>query len=116
MKIFNFSPEFEKNFKRLLKKYKTLNDDFGKFKKILLSYPTGVGKNFVIIRSEQTCKIMKARMACRALRDRSLRIIYVYSEEKQQFDFIELYFKGEQINENKAFINDFLRQLNKKAQ
>ncbi len=115
MKSFNFSPEFEKNFKRLLKKYKTLNDDFEKFKKILLSYPTGVGKNFIIIRSEQTCKIMKARMACRALHDRSLRVIYAYSEGKQQFDFIELYPKNEQANENKALINDFLRQLNKKT-
>ncbi len=113
MKNFNFLPEFEKNFKRLFRKYKTLEDDFEKFKEILISRPTGVGKNFTIIHSEETCKIVKARMACRALRDRSLRIIYAYSEEKQQFDFIELYFKGEQINENKRLVNEFLRHLEK---
>ena len=111
MKNFNLSPEFERNFKRLFKKYKTLEDDFEKFKKILVSYPTGVGKNFTIIRSEETCKIVKARMACRALRGRSLRVIYAHLEEKEQFYFIELYPKNEQTNENKALINEFLRQF-----
>src|SRR3989344_7910779 len=111
MKSFDLSPEFEKNFKHLLKKYRTLEDDLEKFKEILLAHPTGVGKNFVIIHSELTCKIVKARMACRALRDRSLRVIYAYMEKSDRFYFIELYFKGEQTNENRTLINDFLRQL-----
>lgn len=45
---FNELPEFKKEFKRLFKKYKTLNDDFEKFKKILVATPTGIGKNFII--------------------------------------------------------------------
>ncbi|TSC95887.1 MAG: Uncharacterized protein Athens101426_543 [Parcubacteria group bacterium Athens1014_26] len=114
MKSFNLSPEFEKNFKQLFKKYRTLEDDFEKFKAILLTHPTGVGKNFTIIHSEEACKIIKARMACRALRDRSLRVIYAYQEEGEQFHFVELYFKGEQVNEDKQLIKDFLNQLNKK--
>jgi hypothetical protein len=111
MKNFNLSPKFEKNFKQLLKKYRTLEDDLEKFKAILLTHPTGVGTNFTIIHSESICKIVKARMACRALRDRSLRIIYAYVEKEERFYFIELYFKGEQANENRALINDFLRQF-----
>ena len=113
MKSFDLSPEFEKNFKQLFKKYRTLEDDIKKFKAILLSYPTGVGKNFTIIHSEQTYKIVKARMACRALHDRSLRLIYAYREEGEQFYFIELYFKGEQINENRRLIKEFLSQFSK---
>ncbi|MBI2042094.1 MAG: hypothetical protein HYT20_03725 [Candidatus Nealsonbacteria bacterium] len=111
MKNFDLSPEFEKNFKQLFKKYRTLEDDLEKFKAILLTHPTGVGKNFTIIHSESVCKIVKARMACRALRDRSLRIIYAHMEEGEKFYFIELYFKGEQVNENRTLINDFLRQF-----
>ncbi len=111
MKSFNFSPEFEKDFRQLLKKYRTLEDDFEKFKEILAKYPTGVGKNFTIIHSEQICKIVKARMACRVLRDRSLRVIYAYAEKEEKFDFIELYCKGEQVNEDKGRINVFLRRL-----
>jgi len=113
MKSFNSLPEFEKKFKQLFKKYRTLKDDFEKLKEIILHYPTGVGKNFTIIYSERSCKIIKVRMACRTLRDRSLRVIYAYSEEDERFYFIELYFKGEQVNENQKLINNFLNQLNK---
>lgn len=111
MNNFNVLPEFEKEFKRLSKKYKTLDDDFEKFKKVLLATPTGVGKNFVIIHSTKAITIVKARMACRALRDRSLRVIYAYRVSIKTIDFIELYFKGEQTNENRTLINDFLRQF-----
>ncbi|MDO8743397.1 MAG: hypothetical protein Q7J30_02515 [Candidatus Azambacteria bacterium] len=113
MKNFDFSPEFGKSFKRFSRKYKTLEDDFEKFKEILSNYPAGVGKNFTIIHSEQTCKIVKARMACRALRDRSLRVIYACLKEGEQFHFIELYPKGEQVNENRQLIKKFLSQLSR---
>ena len=111
MKNFDISSEFEKGFKQLFKKYRTLEDDLEKFKAILLAHPTGIGKNFTIIHSEEACKIVKARMACRARRDRSLRVIYAYMKESDRFYFIELYFKGEQTNENRTLINDFLRQF-----
>ncbi|MDO8436278.1 MAG: hypothetical protein Q7S82_02755 [bacterium] len=108
MNHFNALAEFEKEFKRLSKKYKTLDDDFEKFKKILIAAPTGVGKNFVIIHSTEVITIVKARMACRALRDRSLRVIYAYRESIKTIDFIELYFKGEQANEDRDRIKNFL--------
>lgn len=113
MKSFDASREFEKNFNRLFKKYKTLKEDFEKFKEILAHYPSGVGTNFTIIHAEPACKIIKARMACRALRDRSLRVIYAYEEPNERFYFMELYFKGDQANENRALIREFLRRFSK---
>lgn len=113
MKSFKSSPQFEKNFKQLFKKYNTLEGDFEKLKEILIPYPTGVGKNFTIIHAEQECKIVKVRMACRALRDRSLRVIYAYTEAAEQFYFIEIYFKGKQVNENRGLIKEFLKQFSK---
>mgnify|MGYP001564576618 FL=1 len=112
MNSFNSLAEFKKEFKRLFKKYKTLNEDFEKFKKVILAAPTGVGKNFVIIHDSPSVKIIKARMACRALRIRSLRIIYAYKGKESTIDFIELYFKGERANENRTLINNYLRRLN----
>lgn len=109
MMSFDEITEFEKEFKKLFKKYKTLDDDFEKFKEVLLATPTGVGKNFVIIHSSSSIKIMKARMACRALRDRSLRIIYVYFEQEQRIEFIELYFKGDKENEDRERIEEYLK-------
>ena len=109
MNDFNELAEFEKEFKRLFKKHKTLNDDFDKFKQVILVTPTGIGKNFVIIHSLQNVKIVKARMACRALRDRSLRVIYSYYEQEQKIEFIEIYFKGEKENENRERIKEYLK-------
>jgi hypothetical protein len=100
MSRFENLTEFAKEFRRLFKKYKTLDDDFEKFKRVLLATPVGVGKNFVIIHSSQSVKIVKARMACRALRDRSLRIIYAYLEQGEKIEFVEIYFKGEKENED----------------
>src|SRR3989338_8735981 len=110
MNHFNALAEFEKEFKRLFKKYKTLDDDFEKFKKILITAPVGIGKNFVIIHSSPPIKIVKARMACRALHDRSLRIIYAYLEPEQRIDFVEIYFKGEKENEDRERIQEYLKK------
>src|SRR3989338_5758180 len=112
MNHFDALAEFEKEFKRLFKKYKTLDDDLKKLKKILITAPTGVGKNFVIIHSAETIKVVKARMACRALRDRSLRVIYAYFEQNQRIEFIEIYFKGKKENEDRERIKGYLKNQN----
>lgn len=105
----NYLSAFEKECKRLSKKYNTLEDDLEMFKSVLLGMPTGQGKNFTIIHAGTTMQIVKARMACRALRDRSLRLIYAYNTTTSQFDFIELYFKGEKENEDRGRIREYIK-------
>jgi len=108
----NFSElsQFRKEFKKLFKKYKTLNDDFEKFKKVLFVYPTGIGKNFIIIHSSENLKLIKAHMACRALRNNHLlRVIYAYLEQERRIEFIELYFKGDKENEDRERIKEYLK-------
>ena len=111
----NFSEtnEFSKDFKRLSKKYKSLPDDLLEFKKVISELPLGSGRHFVILHSQEEVKILKARLFCRYLRGASLRIIYAYQEAKATVDFIELYFKGEQVNETKSLIKNFLGQFSK---
>lgn len=110
MKRFNELDQFRKEFKKLFKKYKTLEDDFEKFQKVLLVYPTGVGKNFIIIYFSENIKLVKAHMACRALRNNHLlRVIYIYLEQEQRFEFIELYFKGDKANEDRERIKEYLK-------
>ena len=109
----NFSEtnEFSKDFKRLSKKYRSLPDDLLEFKKIVSEIPFGSGKHFVVLHENEKVKILKARLFCKYLRGASLRITYAYTEKSTTISFIELYFKGEQVNEDKGRINDFLRQL-----
>jgi hypothetical protein len=108
---FKETPEFEKDFKRLQKKYQTLPDDLDEFKKILRLFPTGTGRNFAVLNQTSTAKIVKARLFCRTLKGSTLRIIYAYHENTQEIElvFIELYFKGEQENEDLERIKDYLR-------
>lgn len=108
MKDFDSLPEFENEFRRLFRKCRTLEDDLKKFKQVLLSYPTGVGKNFVIIHSTEILEIVKMRMACRALCDRSLRIVYAYFKQEQRIEFIEIYYKGDKENEDRDRIREYL--------
>ncbi len=109
----NFSEtnEFSKDFKRLSKKYRSLPDDLLEFKKIVSEIPLGSGKHFVVLHENEEVKILKARLFCKYLRGASLRIIYAYREVETTIDFIEIYFKGEQVNENRDLISNFLRQF-----
>lgn len=105
---FNETDEFSKDFKRLSKKYRSLPDDLLEFKKVVTTLPLGSGKHFVILHNLEQVKIIKARLFCRYLRGASLRIIYAYREIAATIEFIELYFKGEQVNEDKNRIKNFL--------
>lgn len=108
---FNETHEFSKELKRLSKKYRSLPDDLLEFKKIISEIPLGSGKHFVVLHENEEVKILKARLFCKYLRGASLRITYAYIEKSTTISFIELYFKGEQINEDKGRIKDFLHQL-----
>lgn len=110
---FNETDEFAKAFKRLSKKYRSLPDDLLEFKKVISELPMGSSKHFVILHSQEEVKVLKARLFCRYLRGASLRIIYAYQESQAAIYFIELYFKGEQVNENRTLISEFLRQFSK---
>lgn len=110
---FSETDEFSKDFKRLSKKYRSLPNDLLEFKRIVTELPLGSGKHFIILHSQEKVKVVKARFFCRYLRGASLRIIYAYREAETAIAFIELYFKGEQANETKALISEFLRDFNK---
>jgi hypothetical protein len=102
-------PEFEKEYKRLENKYPSLSDDILKFEKLLCNYPTGIGKNFDIIHSSDKVKIIKARLACKSLKNRSIRVIYAYHGAIVTFVYLEIYFKGDKENEDRGRIAEYLR-------
>ena len=116
-KIFNEVrrlPEFGKDFKKLAKRFKTLDDDIETFidKQLKLTHKLGVDNKGVVHISElgiETPKIYKAKkFACKALKGRGvmsgIRIIYAYYENKDVIEFIEIYFKGDKANEDKERI------------
>ena len=111
--IYNYValPQFAKEFTGLAKKYRSLPDDIENFKKVLAAEPTGNSKHFHVLAREQGRVVVKARFFCRYLKGASLRIIYVYSEKSHNFEFLELYFKGDKPNEDTARIFQYLKSL-----
>ena len=109
MSHFKKLPEFEKELQKLSKKYSSLSEDLKRFQRILKENPIGFGTNFVIVHSTDTIKVVKARLACKSLKDRSIRIIYAYHDAVVTFVYIELYFKGDKENENRERIKEYLK-------
>lgn len=109
---------FDKDLKRLLKKFKTLEADIEISKKnaIELFHLLKIDNNAIepipnFCTDELIlCKIRK--FACGALKGRGvqsgIRIIYAYHTHTNTVEFIEIYFKGESENEDKQRIKDYL--------
>lgn len=111
MSHFSQLHEFEKEFSKLSKKYQSLGEDLKKFEKLLILNPVGFGVNFVTIHHAEEVRIVKARLACKSLRDRSIRIIYAYHQNTLTFMYIEIYFKGNKENEDRTRIGKYLKNL-----
>ena len=75
---FNEVPEFAKEFKRLIKRYKSLSGDLEEFKRVITVEPLGNSKHFNVITRNDRCTVVKARLFCRYLKGSSLRIIYAF--------------------------------------
>jgi mRNA-degrading endonuclease RelE of RelBE toxin-antitoxin system len=117
VKIFNEIiplPEFEKDFKKLLKKFRTLEEDFETFIKTELNLFHKLGKDnkgvFPICGLKiESPKIYKAKkFACRSLKGKGvqsgIRVIYAYYEQEDKVELIEIYYKGDKENEDKERI------------
>ncbi len=110
--IFDELPEFKKDLKNLLKKYRTLNDDLLIVKQVLAIVPDERPPFSYRIDNLnlKTCIIKIKKIACKALKGRGgnsgLRLIYAYFESEQKIIFIELYHKNEKESEDRKRIED----------
>lgn len=104
--------EFNKDVKRLLKKYRTLKEDLEVVKLDLNDEP-GESPPFSFRIDKlgvETCNIKVKKIACKALKGKGvnsgLRLIYAHFPNEQKITFIELYHKNDKENEDKKRILD----------
>ena len=112
---------FEKDFARLRKRFRTLDDDFARLKKFAIELyhaPVSVD-NRGIVKVAGCCgdgydtfKVRK--FACVSLKSRGaqsgLRVIYVF-QPPDRVTFVEIYFKQDKENEDRARIVSFTKTL-----
>jgi len=107
-------PEFDRDFKKLLKKFKTLEGDFENFMNTQLNlyHKLRIDNKGIFPISDlgiNIPQIYKAKkFACRSLKSRGvasgIRVIYAYFEDQDKIEFIEIYFKGDKENEDRERI------------
>ena len=110
---------FENDFKKILKKFKTIEEDFIVFisNQLKLFHKKDIDNRGVLLipgLEKDYPKIYKAtKFACKSLKGRGvksgIRIIYAYFEEEDIIEFIEIYYKGSEENEDKERIREYLR-------
>ncbi len=104
--------------KKLLKRFRSLEDDLKIFIDIQLKLfhklkQDNDGIKQVTGLTKEYPKVYKARkFACKSLKGKGgkseIRVIYVYFEHEDVVEFIEMYYKGDQENEDKERIEDYL--------
>jgi hypothetical protein len=116
---YSASDGFQKDLKRLLKKYRTLEEDLETAKRnaIELCHLMNINNQSVLPIPDfcsEEIQILKIRkFACKSLKGRGvqsgIRIIYAYHSSPPRVEFIEIYFKGEQENEDRNRIIEYLK-------
>ena len=109
---------FDKEFKKLFKKYKSLDSDLKRFKKLLQKninlFITQSTNHHAIIytNTNRDFFVLKSRLQCRYLKSGALRVIYFYLRQKEKIIFIEIYFKGDKPTEDTQRWQNEARKLN----
>jgi hypothetical protein len=107
-------PDFERDMKKLLKRFRSLEDDLDNFIKteLALFHKLRIDNKGVVQMAGlgiQGPRIYKARkFACRALKGKGahsgIRVIYAYIEQNDKIELIEIYYKGDKENEHRERI------------
>src|ERR1700733_10568631 len=107
-------PEFDKDLKHLLKRYRSLEDDLTVFintQLVLLHKQKIDNRGLVHINNLgiEEPKIFKAvKFACKSIHGRGaasgIRLTYAYFEETDHIEFIQIYFKADDENEDRERI------------
>lgn len=113
--IFEELPEYKKDFKGLLKKYRTLEADLDVVKKVLAFSPDERQPFSYCINNLgiETCVIKVKKIACRSLKGKGvnsgLRLVYAFFEQEEKIVFVELYHKSEKENEDRKRILSYFK-------
>ena len=122
MKVFQqvrHLPEFAKDLKKLLKRFKTLEEDLENFidTQLNLYHKLRIDNGGIVkiqgLPQREGVEVFKARkFACRSLKGKGvqsgIRIIYAFRAKEDFVDLIEIYYKGDQENEDRERITRYL--------
>ena len=112
-------PEFAKDLKKLLKRFRTLEEDLENFvaTQLNLYHKLRIDNGGIFriqgLPQKEGVEVFKARkFACRSLRGKGaqsgIRVIYAYHAAEDTVALIEIYYKGDRENEDRDRIIRYL--------
>ena len=114
-------PEFDKDLKRLLKKFRTLKEDIETAKRNAIElYHIKEINNLSVFQIAgfhlPGVKFFKLKkFSCKALKGKvvksGIRIIYAFHQQSLAVEFIEIYYKADQANEDQGRIKVYIQSL-----
>lgn len=117
-------PEFKKDFKKLLKRFHTLDEDLQNFisAQLIPFHKMGLDNNGIFRLTDlgfDYPPVFKAKKyACRSLKGKGvmsgIRIIYAYYPDIDRIELIEIYFKSIKENADLSRIKNIIRSLEEK--
>ena len=115
--IFDSSSQFDRDLKRLSKKFRSLYDDIELLKMYSIElFHAGIAIPHIIpiegcCNEKIVCYKVRA-IACKSLKNKGkntgLRLTYVFAKDEQKVTLVEIYYKGEKDNEERSRFNKFL--------
>ena len=115
MIVFEEIAPYKKDFKTLVKKYKTLADDLETVRKVLCVLPEDRPPFSFRIDNLgiENCVIKVKKMACKSLKgngvNSGLRLVYAYFKDDNKIFFIEIYHKKDKKNEDRDRIMNYFK-------
>jgi hypothetical protein len=107
--------EFKKDFKSLVKKYKTLREDLDVVKRVLDIMPDARPPFSFRIDNLgiTTCVIKVKKIACKSLKGKGvnsgLRLVYAYFKEEQRIVLVEIYHKNDkEVEDRDRILRNFV--------
>lgn len=112
-------PEFEKDFKKLLKRFKTLEDDLRIFveKQLVLYHKLKIDNKGIFrvsgLQTEKPKIYIAKKFTCRSLKGSGalsgIRVAYAYFEEEDRIELVEIFYKGDKEKEDRNRIMKYYK-------
>ena len=105
------SSQFQREFKKLQKKYRTLPSDLKILEKLIQKFPLGDdSRHCNELRKIGALCICKRRMMCRAVKGSEFRVIYYYDGIQIELMYLEIYYKENKEREDQQRIEKIWKE------
>ena len=111
---FIYKDSFQKQLKKLKKRFRTLDSDLALVKLVIEKFPVGEDSRHAhIIKAtpDRNIFIIKRRLVSKSTKHNDFRIVYIFNKSTNTITFIEIYYKGMQSNHNIKRVEEIWQEI-----